>query len=67
VVFDGSERLLAMQFEDLRRLPVAIAVAAGASKRAALLAAARAGYFNQLVTNPETARLLIEAAESLPT
>jgi DNA-binding transcriptional regulator LsrR (DeoR family) len=67
VAFDGSERLLAMQFEDLRRLPVAIAVAAGANKRVALLAAARAGLFNQLVTNPETAYLLIEAAESGPT
>lgn len=63
VYFDGSERLLAMQFEDLRRVPVAIAVAAGADKRVALFAAARAGYFNQLVTNPETARLLIEEAE----
>ena len=67
VSFDGSERLLAMQLEDLRRVPITIAVAAGASKRVALLAAARAGYFNQLVTNPETAYLLIEDAESSAT
>lgn len=64
VHFAGSERLLAMQFEDLRRVPVAIAVAADATKRVALFAAARAGYFNQLVTNPDTARLLIEDARS---
>jgi DNA-binding transcriptional regulator LsrR (DeoR family) len=56
-----------MQLEDLRRVPITIAVAAGPSKRVALLAAARAGYINQLVTNPETAYLLIEDAESSTT
>jgi DNA-binding transcriptional regulator LsrR (DeoR family) len=61
VAFPGSERLIATSLERLRDIPVTIALAAGASKVPSLLAAARAGYFNQLVTDSETALALLAA------
>jgi DNA-binding transcriptional regulator LsrR (DeoR family) len=61
VEFPGSERLIATSLERLRNIPVSIALAAGASKVPSLLAAARAGYFNQLVTDPETALAILGA------
>jgi DNA-binding transcriptional regulator LsrR (DeoR family) len=63
VEFPGSERLIATSLERLRNIPVSIALAAGASKVPSLLAAARAGYFNQLVTDPETALAILGALE----
>jgi DNA-binding transcriptional regulator LsrR (DeoR family) len=59
VPFPGSERLIATSLERLREIPVTIALAAGAAKVPSLLAAARAGYFNQLVTDPETAAAVL--------
>lgn len=64
VHFPGSERLLAVDFDRLRGIPACIAVAAGLEKVPGILAAGRAGYFNQLVTDRDTAIKLIEAAES---
>jgi DNA-binding transcriptional regulator LsrR (DeoR family) len=63
VSFPGSERLIATSLERLQDIPVTIALAAGASKVPSLLAAARAGYFNQLVTDPETALAILAALE----
>ncbi|MCW2811872.1 MAG: polymerase sigma 70 [Friedmanniella sp.] len=59
VHFPGSERLIAVELELLRQIPVVIAVAAGREKVAPIRAAARAGYFNELVTDPQTAEELI--------
>ena len=62
VGFPGSERLMVTPLELLRKIPVVIAVAAGQQKVNAILVAARAGHFNRLVTDFETADLLLSAA-----
>jgi DNA-binding transcriptional regulator LsrR (DeoR family) len=62
VPFPGSERLMATPLELLSRIPVVVAVAVGQEKVTAIQAGARAGYFNRLVTDPETAELLVGAA-----
>lgn len=62
VPFPGSERLIATALETLRALPASIAVAAGADKEPGIVAGARAGYFNQLVTDVPTASALLAAA-----
>ncbi|MBC3760242.1 RNA polymerase subunit sigma-70 [Quadrisphaera sp. RL12-1S] len=62
VEFPGSDRLVAIPLEMLRRIPVTIAVASGAEKVAGISAGARAGYFKQLVTDVATATLLASAS-----
>jgi DNA-binding transcriptional regulator LsrR (DeoR family) len=64
VPFPGSDRLLATGFEALRELPVGIAVAAGAVKVPSIRTGAASGYFNQLVTDAETAWALLAAADA---
>ncbi|GAA0806084.1 sugar-binding transcriptional regulator [Spirilliplanes yamanashiensis] len=59
VPFPGDDRLIATSPELLRRIPVGIAVAGGPEKVAAIAAGARAGYFNQLVTDVPTAQALL--------
>jgi DNA-binding transcriptional regulator LsrR (DeoR family) len=61
--FPGSERLIATSYELLRRIPVTIAVAVGQEKIPSLLAGARAGWFNTLVTDAPTASALLARAE----
>ena len=63
VRFPGDERLIAVDFERLRRIPACVAVAAGGQKVPGILAAARARYFNQLVTDRDTALELLAASE----
>ena len=63
VPFPGSERLLATGLDLIRQIPTSIAVATGREKVAAIRAGAAAGYFNQLVTDTETASALLESAE----
>jgi len=60
--FPGSDRLMAIELESLRKIPHSIAVATGRSKVRSMVAAARAGYFNQLVTDEATAVLLLDEA-----
>lgn len=55
LAWPGSERLIATSIRTLRRVPVSIAVAAGSEKVPGILAGARAGYFNHLVTDAATA------------
>lgn len=62
VRFPGSERLIATALETLQELPASIAVAAGEDKLPGIVAGARAGYFNQLVTDVPTAGALLAAA-----
>ena len=61
VPFEGSERLIAVQLEALRHVPVAIAVAVGSDKVDSIIAGARGGYFNQLVTDPVTASAILDS------
>jgi len=62
VAFPGSERLMATPLEVLRDIPVVIALAIGREKVDAILVGARAAYFNRLVTDTDTAQLLLSAA-----
>jgi len=55
VAFEGSERLIAVELEALRHIPVTVGVAVGREKVESIIAAARGGYFNRLVTDPGTA------------
>lgn len=64
VEFDGSDRLIAVELEALRHVPVTIAVAIGKDKIESIIAGARGGYFNQLVTDPATAAAILETTES---
>lgn len=61
VEFEGSERLIAVELEALRHIPVAIAVAVGKDKIDSIIAGARGGYFNQLVTDPGTATAILDS------
>jgi DNA-binding transcriptional regulator LsrR (DeoR family) len=47
----------------LRHIPVTIAVAAGQEKIDSIVAGARGGYFNQLVTDPTTAAAILASVE----
>lgn len=60
VTFPGSERLIALPLETLKAIPVVIGVASGPDKVAPIIAAARAGFLDQLVTDPVTARQILE-------
>ncbi|MEU4225439.1 sugar-binding domain-containing protein [Nonomuraea sp. NPDC026600] len=62
VSYPGSERLVAPGLHELRRIPSSIAVAVGAEKVLSIIAGARGGYFNQLVTDVLTAEGLLAAA-----
>lgn len=61
VAFPGSERLIATPLDVLRSVPVTIGLAVGADKVPGIIAAAQAGYINELVTDMATARRLLEA------
>lgn len=60
--FPGSDWLVATSHETLQRIPVSIAVAVGAVKAPALVAGARARWFNTLVTDAPTAEALLAVA-----
>jgi DNA-binding transcriptional regulator LsrR (DeoR family) len=64
IAFPGSERLMAMELDDLRRIPHSIGLAVGAGKVSGIRVAVRAGYINTLVTDTPTAQLLIAAART---
>lgn len=61
VPYPGSERLMATSLARLRRIPACIALAVGKEKVGGLIAGARAGYFNQLITDPPTAAAVVAA------
>lgn len=65
VHYPGSERLLALELEALRQIPVSIAVAAGQDKVEPIVVAARSGYIDQLVTDPATARGIVELVAAM--
>jgi DNA-binding transcriptional regulator LsrR (DeoR family) len=64
VPFPGSERLVATGLDLVQRIPTSIAVATGREKVPAIHAGAAARYFNQLVTDTDTASALLDAVET---
>ena len=62
LAFPSSERLIATSLETLHHIPTTIAVAVGEAKVPSLLAGARGGWFNTLVTDTPTASALLAAA-----
>lgn len=62
VSFPGSERLIAVELTTLQEIPTVIAVAAGRDKVPPIIAGARSGYFNRLVTDPATAEEIVARA-----
>ena len=65
--FPGSDRLVAVDLTTLQQIPVVIAVAAGRERVTSIIAAARKRYFNQLVTDPDTAEVLLSTAAATVT
>lgn len=61
VDFEGRERLIAIELEALRHVPVTIAVAVGRNKIDSIIGGALGGYFNHLVTDPSTAAAILES------
>lgn len=60
VTFPGGEHIFSVSLDLLRRVPITIAVAAGQEKIEGIVAAARAGYVDELVTDHQTASDLLE-------
>jgi DNA-binding transcriptional regulator LsrR (DeoR family) len=59
---DGADRLLAIPLDVLRAVPHRTAVVHGAVEGPSVLAGARGGFFDHLVTDPATAAELLTAA-----
>lgn len=59
VPFPGSDRLMAIGLDALTRIPARIAIAAGRHKADAVIAGARAGYFDRLVIDADAAHALL--------
>lgn len=60
--FPGSERMIRTPVEVLRGIEHCVAVAVGGHKTLSIVAAARMGGFNQLVTDEPTAEAILAAA-----
>ncbi|WP_251448739.1 sugar-binding transcriptional regulator [Vermiculatibacterium agrestimuris] len=58
-----EDRLMSTPLEELRKLDNVIGVAGGARKAEAILAALRGGYLDVLITDEDTAKLLLETPE----
>lgn len=55
-----KDRIIAITEEDYRKIPVRIGVAGGAEKAEAIRAAIKGGYVNVLITDFQTAKLLLD-------
>lgn len=60
---DLNQRIVSINIEKLREIPLVIGVGAGEWKKEAVLAALRGRYMNMLVTDSEIARFLIHENE----
>jgi DNA-binding transcriptional regulator LsrR (DeoR family) len=58
---DLSGRFIAISADQLRAIPDVVAIAGGATKAPAILAAIRSGLIHRLITDQEAARLLLAA------
>lgn len=59
-VADLEQRTIALEWDDMRRIPTVIAVAGGLAKARAIMGALRTRAVDVLVTDAPTARLLLE-------
>lgn len=57
-----DDRLIAIEWDELKRIPLVVAMAAGLDKRDAILGALRARCLNVLVTDEFTARAVLKGA-----
>src|SRR6202049_905932 len=55
-----DDRLIAIEWDGLKRIPLVVAMAAGLDKRDAILGALRAGCINVLITDESTARAVLK-------
>ena len=55
-----DDRLIAIEWEELKRIPLVVAMAAGQDKREAILGALKARCINVLVTDESTARAVLK-------
>ncbi len=63
VPFPGSERMINTRLETLQQVPHTVAAAVGLNKASSIVAGAKAGYFNRLITDARTARAVIDLVE----
>lgn len=59
-----TQRVIGLQLDEIKRIPVTLAVAAGLPKAEAILGALRTGAINILVTDSETAREILQKKTS---
>jgi DNA-binding transcriptional regulator LsrR (DeoR family) len=59
-----DDRLMALEWEQLKAIPLVIAMAAGLEKRAAILGALRTGLMDVLITDESTARAVLKAGRA---
>ena len=57
-----DDRLIAIEWDELKRIPLVVAMAAGIEKRDAILGALRAACINVLITDEPTARAVLKSA-----
>jgi DNA-binding transcriptional regulator LsrR (DeoR family) len=57
-----DDRLIAIEWDVLKRIPLVVAMAAGIDKRDAILGALRAACINVLITDEATARAVLKGA-----
>ncbi len=58
-----DDRLIAIEWNDLRNIPLVVAMAAGPDKQDAILGALRTGCVNVLITDESTAQAVLSAAK----
>lgn len=58
--WEGENRMIAVSFEQLSRIPLSIGVAIGENKADAIIGAARAGLISALVTDTRTAEAILD-------
>lgn len=61
---EWTRRTISIPLDELRRIPVAVAVAAGSNKQRSLLGALRTGLFGHLVTDRSTAEGILRLADA---
>lgn len=62
VLLDLNEQVIGIELEQLRKVPIRIAVSGGTRKHMATLAAARGGWVTVLVTDTETAEFMLKSS-----
>ncbi len=57
---DLSDRMIGLSIDDLKKIPLTIAISGGIEKAAALLGALRTGCLNVLITDQKTAQMIVD-------